>query len=440
MDAVIYTRVSNDQNSGRSVQDQERECRSECERQGWPVREVFSDNNIGASRHSGKRRPAWEELKAFIRPGDIVVMWEGSRSTRDLAEFVTLRALCSELGVPLSYSGKVLDMAEAEDRFLGGLDALLAEREAEVIRGRVLRGKRSSAASGRPYGKPPWGLRRADTVEVKWELDPVEAPRLREAMDRVLEGKSLRSVMAWLKTTGRAPTDITGLRRALCNPAVAGLRVHQVREGNTEMFPAAWPAIVSRDEQLRMMAHAKRSPESRGRDPIHLLSGIATCGMCGAGLQFKSRDGRRDAYRCPNGHVTRDAVLVDGLAVAELCRTYFDEKPPANDAAAQDAKAKIVRLEQQIEEAEEQVIADEMTAAAFARIEQRLLAKIEELRPLTVQAVPNQYEYVQISIEDYLAATVPQRREMMRARLNITVKPVPGGRRAKAEDTVITRR
>jgi hypothetical protein len=32
MQVVINTRVSNDQNSGRSVQDQERGCRAECER------------------------------------------------------------------------------------------------------------------------------------------------------------------------------------------------------------------------------------------------------------------------------------------------------------------------------------------------------------------------------------------------------------------------
>jgi DNA invertase Pin-like site-specific DNA recombinase len=447
MQAVIYTRVSNDQNSGRSVQDQERECRAECERKGWPVRKVYSDNDIGASRFSVGKRPQWENLKTDLRAGDIVVIWEGSRSTRDLAEFVTLRTLCAELGVPLSYGGRVLDMAEAEDRFVGGLDALIAEREAELIQRRTLRGKRTSAFEGRPYGRPPWGLKRADAVEVKWELDPVEAPRLREAMDRVLEGKSMRSVLQWLESTdGYTPTGITGLRRGLCNPAVAGLRVHQARAGNAETFPAAWPAIVTPDEQARLNAHAKRNPEPRGREPIHLLSGIAKCGVCGSGLVHKTVKGRQDYYRCLGGHVSRSVVVVDGLVIGELAKGYtgdaleMGDKPPTNDAVALAAKAEIAEIENQLAEYEEQAINNQISAAAFARIEQALLAKIADLQPLTVQAIPDPFAYVRVSIQEFMAASVPERRAILRARVTVTVNPVPAGRRARAEDTVITPR
>lgn len=440
LQAVIYVRVSNDQNSGRSVQDQERECRTECERKGWPVRAVFSDNDIGASRFSAKQRPQWAELKASLRPGDIVVMWEASRSTRDLAEFVALRTLCADLGVPLSYGGRQLDMSEAEDRFVGGLDALLAEREAEQIRSRVLRGKRASAADGRPYGKPPWGLRRADTVELKWELDPVEAPRLREAMDRVLAGNSFRSVLTWLRSTGRAPVDVTGLRRALCNPAVAGLRVHQARSGNTSTFPADWPAIVSPDEQARVTAHGKRNPESRGRTPVHLLSGIAKCGVCGTGLEHKQRKGREDNYRCPNGHVTRNANLLDGMALAQLVLGYAGEQPPADDLKARRAKADIAAIEDELAAYEERAIAGDITAAAFARIEKGLLARIEALRPDTVQAIAKPYEHLRISTKSFLAASVAEQRDMLRSRLSVTVNPVPAGRRARAEDALVTPR
>jgi site-specific DNA recombinase len=451
MQAVIYTRVSQDRRDGRSVQDQERECRAECERKGWPVREVFCDNDIGASRHSGKARPEWEKLKAEIRPGDIVVMWESSRSTRDVQEHIILRNLCADLDVPLSYGGKQLDMSEAEDRFIGVLDAALAEREAEVLRRRVLLGKRSAAAKGTPYGRPPWGLRRADTVEVKWEHDPVEAPRLREAMNRVLEGKSMRSVLAWLRSTdGYSPTDVTGLRRGLCNPAVAGLRIHQARgknHGGGQISIAKWPAIVSKDEQDRVAATGKRRPEPRGLDPIHLMTGIATCGVCDTGLKHKrtpAKPGKQDtyAYRCPNGHVSRSVVLVDGLALAELVKGFAGETPPADDAEARAAQAEIDDIENELAKNEALVVAREMSGAAFARIEQGMLARIEELRPLTVKPIPNPYEYMKISTEDYMAASVPERRAMMRTRLNVKVYPVPAGTRKVqgGGQVVITRR
>lgn len=439
--AVIYTRMSR-VHQGRewSVEDQERECRVECERKGWPVREVFCDKDIGASRHSGKERPEWERLKAAIRPGDIVVMWEGSRSTRDLAEFVTLRALCEDLGVPLSYGGKQLDMAEAEDRFSGGLDALLAEREAEMIRNRALRGKRSSAAAGRPYGPAPWGLRRADTVEVKWELDPVEAPRLRGAMDRALAGQSLRSILKWLESTGRTFSGVTNLRRALCNPAVAGLRVHQVLKGNVETTPAQWPAIVTREEQLRLAAHSKRNPEPRGQEPLHLLSGIAVCGVCDAPLGHKRKPRRSDYYRCPNGHVARSAMMIDGLAIAELVKGYADEQPPADDAEAQDARNAIARIEDQLAEYETKAINEEISATAFSRIEAGFLARIAALRPLTLKAVPSPFEHMKISTEEFMAASMSERREMIRARLTVTVNSVPSRRKGLPEDVVVKRK
>src|ERR1700730_17694075 len=191
MQALIYTRVSRDTQEGRSVDDQERECRTECERQGWPVRAVFCDNNISASRY-GNRRPEWERLKTELREGDVLVVWEASRAGRDLQEHVNLRNLCAEKGVPLSYGGKVVDLTLGDDRFAAGLDALIAERESEQIRLRVLRGKRAGALEGRRGGRVPWGYQKVSPAV--WEPDPVEAPRVREAVERILAGESHNAV------------------------------------------------------------------------------------------------------------------------------------------------------------------------------------------------------------------------------------------------------
>jgi site-specific DNA recombinase len=78
----------------------------------------------------------------------------------DLAAYVELRDLCTGRGVFWSYSGKLHDLSNGDDRFSTGLDALLAEKEAEQISERVLRGKRKAAAEGRPSGRPPYGYRR----------------------------------------------------------------------------------------------------------------------------------------------------------------------------------------------------------------------------------------------------------------------------------------
>src|SRR6516164_1177897 len=99
MRAIIYTRVSADQTGqGRSVASQEAECRAVCERNGWEVAEVLCDNDIGASRWSGKDRPEYKKLATILRQGDVLVTWEASRAQRDLDEYVELRKLCAERG------------------------------------------------------------------------------------------------------------------------------------------------------------------------------------------------------------------------------------------------------------------------------------------------------------------------------------------------------
>ena len=66
MRAAIYTRVSKDRANGRSVQEQETECRAVCDREGWTIDHVIVDNDIGASRDSRGTHTGWAEIKTLI--------------------------------------------------------------------------------------------------------------------------------------------------------------------------------------------------------------------------------------------------------------------------------------------------------------------------------------------------------------------------------------
>src|SRR5215218_7664021 len=168
--AVIYTRVSSDPHDrGRSVDEQEQDCRAVCRHNGWDVARVFSDNDRSASRYATKTRPEHGKLIGFIESGgaDVLVTWESSRAQRDLDAYTKLRRLCERHGILWSYQGRVYDMGESTDRFSTGLDALLAERESDETRKRVLRAVRANAEKGRPHGKLLFGYRR--------EYDPVKS-------------------------------------------------------------------------------------------------------------------------------------------------------------------------------------------------------------------------------------------------------------------------
>lgn len=444
MDAVIYTRVSRDVKGGRSVEDQERECREACERKGWPVRATYCDNSIGASRYSAAR-PAWRQLKDDLRQGDILVVWEPSRAQRQMKDFIALRDLCAERGVLVAYAGgRVLDFSLGDDRFTGGIEALLAERESEQIRDRVLRGKRASAADGRPMGRPPWGyLATRDTdaagrIRPQWEPDPVEAPRIKEAVERLLSGESQYAVLEWLKATGNAPTTPTTLRRALLNPALAGLRQHQ----GDIVGKASWPAIITEDQYEQLKSRDRRmratygTSSPRGREPVHLLSGIAKCGVCGEGLRHRSRDGRVPYYDCRKGHVSRLVDMLDKAVEAEIFKRLSDIDPSdyeSEDADDSAVMAEIEELERQLAEWEAEARARRVSARMFGQMEQSLLGQIAALRAKI--ETPSELE---LDAAQWPELTMGERRHIVRSLFRVVVPPLAKRVRALPGDVEIT--
>src|SRR4051812_22635101 len=161
-----YQRASQDKKEqGKSVGDQGKLNVAEIGRYGWtcPVGASFTDNDLSASRHATKERPDFERLMDAIRKGkfDVLVVWEISRNQRDLAVFVQIRDLCTEVGMYFWLVGGVLyDLRDKNDRMMLGFQAVQAEWLADSIRDNVKRGIDGAAADGRPHGKVTYGYRR----------------------------------------------------------------------------------------------------------------------------------------------------------------------------------------------------------------------------------------------------------------------------------------
>jgi site-specific DNA recombinase len=90
--AAIYARISTEtEGSGLGVARQVQDCRALAERLGWPVAEVYEDNDLSA--YSGKRRPAYQRLLSDLADGtrDAVIVYHVDRLTRrpiELEHFV----------------------------------------------------------------------------------------------------------------------------------------------------------------------------------------------------------------------------------------------------------------------------------------------------------------------------------------------------------------
>jgi len=162
--ALRYQRASQDKKEqGKSVGDQGRLNLAEVDRYGWRDAGSFTDNDLSASRHAKKDRPQFELLVEAIRAGkgDVLVMWEISRKERDLAVYVKIRDMCTEVGLFFWLVGGVLfDLRDKNDRMMLGFQAVQAEWMADSIRDNVLRGIVGAAEAGRPHGKVTYGYRR----------------------------------------------------------------------------------------------------------------------------------------------------------------------------------------------------------------------------------------------------------------------------------------
>ena len=83
MRAGIYTRISKDaEGTELGVKRQEDDCRKEAERRQWDVVQVYTDNDVSATR--SKRRPAYDRMLQDIRSGYLqaIVVWAVDRLTR----------------------------------------------------------------------------------------------------------------------------------------------------------------------------------------------------------------------------------------------------------------------------------------------------------------------------------------------------------------------
>lgn len=436
MRAWIYTR--NSSGAERSVEEQETEARAVCDREGWQVDRVVTDM-VGASRHSKGNRVGWKSIEKALANGqiDVLVTWECSRANRDLSAYAELRDLCVTHGVLWNYSGKTHDMATSGDRFRTGLDALLAEREADEIAERVQRAMRSNAAKGRPHGRRLYGYQRTydptTGALVGQTPHPAEAAVVRSIFADYLSGTPIRTIARRLtdegvRTTKGTPWRDAQVRNVLLRPSYAGKRVHR----GEIVGEAVWEPLVSWETFQRVQARIEASAARQVRysETARLLTGVAKCGKCGARMFVGHDRGGRKVYQCRACFgCVRDEEKVDRFVSAQIIERLHD-LPDVRPAPQVDEAAVLRR---RLDEAVGQFTAGHLTAGTLARIESELLPAIAKLEAeRRRQMVPIDIDVPAGGIESWWhdQITPGQRRAIATALISVvTILPAVRGSR-----------
>jgi site-specific DNA recombinase len=355
--AAIYARLSeNPGGRSESVAIQTAECREFCEERGWTVVDVFSDDDISASRYSTKPRERYNALLDAINAGevDVVLVTEMSRLYRRLEELLELIHLAE--ATPLraiettGSGGYDLSTGDGIHRAVDAVNnAVLESRRTSD---RLKRNKKAQAKEGRfNGGSRPYGYEGAVRNEhgdiinrhrIGVAVVEKEADVVRDVVARLLDGHSLRSIIHDLNdrevpsSTG-TPWHPQKVRRILESKRIIGIRTHHDLE-----YPARWPAIISREdwEQIQLIFRAEDRSVGANKKGVrsYLLTGLIYCGLChnnllvGSASQGPREDAPRRRYRCRRinvygkqtgcGQIVRLAEPVEALVTEAVLYRY----------------------------------------------------------------------------------------------------------------------
>lgn len=479
---VLYGRVSQARDGrSTSVDDQLTSLRAWARREGWPVAGEYRDDNVSASRYAhGKLRDGWRDTMDAVAGGRAraLLVWEISRTSRDLGVYADLADTCRRHRVQLGYGGRLYDLRSAADSMAVGLSALVAESASHETSERTRRAVQSRAAAGTVHAQLPYGYRRTiDPVSgrtLRWEIDPERAAVVREIARRLLSGaESADAVAADLTRrgvpapgagrcargcgcrarTGRPDPGWVGehrtmsgkwtggnMSRMVARPAYAGFRVHggTVVEGVT----GVQPPILTVAEHHALVALRQDPARDRWRQSTHvrhLGSGIYRCGRPGCDGRMRVVQHRAPTYSCRGCHrVARRQAEVDAwveaVIVARLSRPDALTELTGPDAAEtrREAEERVAALRAELVQAQGMLSRGEITLGDVASWrrgwEPRMAAAEAEARPALPPGVAGMVCPDAGALWD--AAGVEVRRAVLAALVVVTI--LPTGRRGGA--------
>src|SRR6218665_55066 len=339
-----YLRVSkDDRRTGKSPDQQHNENLLAFKREGFTLHpaQPYRDVDRSASRYTHTTPQAFEQLVRDLENdvfgAGFLALWESSRGSRKVSEWSRLIELCEERSVRIwvTTHGRLYDPSNARDRRSLHEDAVDAEYESDKTSERIRRNVRDAAKRGRPHGKNIYGYRRiydSTTRElIKIEEHPEQAPVVREAAQRILDGDSLYAIAKDFNLRDIAPRRPTrkdhrsnlgwtppAVKQMLTTPAYAGKRQHK----DQIIGDAIWPAIIEQETWYRLQEILR--PDNRRRTnnwPVtHLLSGIAFCAVCRSPLRVGKQNAGSRPTRSSEGETDNDPPARRPRYYAYVCR------------------------------------------------------------------------------------------------------------------------
>jgi site-specific DNA recombinase len=399
---ALYARISQD-TTGQAigVADQLEHARAFAAARGYLVVAEHADNDISAFR--GAARPEYQRVLTLARERriDRVIVYHLTRMTRnrmERAEFIDAFHAC-RVNVSEAQGGDY-DLSTAAGRTWVDIQGALATWESEIKSERVTAAAARRARSGRPSGSLGYGwIKHGVGSSATWTEHPHEAAVVREIVDRLLAGETLRGVTESLNGRGEpAPNSErwgkTSVKKLAIRESNAAQRIHHRGQPDEERFEGCWPPIVDRTKHEKIVAlltqPARRTNATVTRPGArrHLLSwGIGECGVCGEMLRASTKRGRYgrplDLYVCDGkGCVGRSEPAVDDLVkevvIERLSQPDALDWLLGDDDEARRWSERVDELSRRLSEAADAFAEGAITTEQLRRITERVRPDLDE--------------------------------------------------------------
>lgn len=311
MKSVIYSRISKDEQSKYSIDEQVKRCKDYLEREGHELVEVYIDDGFSAKN---MKRPALQRMLSDIKKKsfNMITVWVTDRLTRETIDGLTMvKDNFRPNGIEFASVTEDIDTSTPDGYMMFTIRLSMAQREREKIAERSSMGQVARAKTGlRNSSAKPYGYD-VNPVDLSLILREDEARVVRQIFEQFAQGWGKFKIARELNNRG-VPTPKgpawyeATVGNLICNPIYMGATHYKPKkapESERIIVEGQHEPIIPPDQFKAAQDMWKRRTEYTMNTSSHLFpfSTILKCALCGKSFHGKKRVRGKNVlsyYRC----------------------------------------------------------------------------------------------------------------------------------------------
>lgn len=443
---AIYLRISLDSTGeGLGVARQKPACEAIAKAKGWGVYETYTDNSISASKEN-VRRPGYERMRVDFEAGKFaaIVVWDLDRLTRQPIQLEYWIRSAERSGLKIATASGESDLTNGDSIMLARI--MLSVRKNEVDKKSI---RQKFANAQRADRGLLFGGTRPTGYTSQGEVIEAEATTIRHIFDAFEAGWSVKGITEALRLdhvptrTGKSWSRST-VHDILTNHKYAGRQtINRVPTGK----PGNWAAIVS-EEQFDLVQVKFEDPARtrlrKGTDRRYLGSGLFLCGVCQREVQVY---GNGPTYGCPR-HLYKSQASVDAIVLKQVSQRLarpdvLSLLSPRDDERLRALATKSANLRRRVATIEADYDRGEIDGKRYAVASSRVRDDLAEVEKQRATLMAGNTVGVLLTSPDpaarFLEAPIPVQQAVVKALMEVTLRPNKGSRRKFDRFTVDAR-